>query len=1271
MARKAFLMGVNTFDLRYAESDASRMAEALRALTWDTEVALPAGKHRLRTSFDQFLRSCKPEDTVLLYYSGHAVLRAGRLHFVIEKSVPHQELLAFDDLRDPLNECRAKYKLAVLDCCHAGAGEQRLTIDKDPSFRLLAASERLEESKELEHLEGGFLTHRLARALSTYVPDIPLVGHELRLNAIYEWLKVQAEEYNQAKRGQVVPIPNLIGNQKYDVTLGTVVAPKSEAVVRPSVGGLPTFSQNDPVRSQFVGREEFLEDVYGALDGLVERAEGKKSSPRGRKVQLVWLHGFGGMGKTWFLRKIALEAASRQPTVRVALIDWDSPRWKEPLGDFDPSIPEQVFSTIAYRLSQLYGPAALDEYWRAKETVKKYREERETLEYQFDDALDALRKEDRSPEEPIGSIETQCQLSDSGKRARVSLRTTLRDAGLWSRDPDERQKLLVSVDGDPRRRASVFASWATEKAMHNAAVDPQRVLGTALRECARLVAKERPLLLILDTCEVLSLELEDQLRQVLAPLTDPSVFLLSLIASRRRPGAKWLLEIPRVNLYLVPFDEAVCFTAKEVEEAVARSNASRNIAALAHRATGGLPLAVQVVLDMCDDGGSVIEKLLRAEVRAGGEDGPAVRVIEMTEVVREVSDRFLRHLQRMGRQKDLRDIVALSLLDKVDRVSLEALWGESFASRIRALRTRYSLIGGNEDLHPTVREYLRARWRSEPSPEVGEIASELLEIIERQEPDRPRVALEQCEWTERWLNMASWVRRDEAMSKALEGFLVHMTFERSTIRLERLLRELVSQAPQEDGAHEAFISWLDGPAIERSVLKKGVLQYLMENVVDQSSRWTEGAFEFWKAWQLAEQHTWTVKYRTEDRKRVKSAVVELARACGHFERAVELFEELPRASQLARVYIKAAFYVGLHQPERRSITERAYSWSKKHGTVSDALWFERAGLLHNLGWYREAEDAYRRAIDERELRFEDKEMAYRGLVHCRQDHLDDSATAAAAAREALRNGLGEPFYEWLVKALKSERKYRAAVEVLHEELSAAWGRRAEQVQLEIAETLRWELDSGGEAEAHYREVLRRDARNVRAAMGLAACGGGEDAATVVREVMQKAEGISGDELNNIAWAYYLKGEQLDGAEMLAQRACEVGEEESEAVRAERVHTLACILVRRGSWRDAARFVRRWLEWVTLASLRARWKGYVMLFQEAVRQGCHEELARVIEEGKLGGCWIAVAWALRYARGSGEPEGLSREFAEMAREFRRQFGAEGEEKMEFPARSLLE
>ncbi|HUU91000.1 MAG TPA: SUMF1/EgtB/PvdO family nonheme iron enzyme, partial [Phycisphaerae bacterium] len=84
----------------------------------------------IRRSVDQFAKLAEPEDTVLVFFSGHGMMAedetgAGKKGYLmaVDSDRDPANNISIDWLKERLGACKAKTKLLVLDVCHAGSAK--------------------------------------------------------------------------------------------------------------------------------------------------------------------------------------------------------------------------------------------------------------------------------------------------------------------------------------------------------------------------------------------------------------------------------------------------------------------------------------------------------------------------------------------------------------------------------------------------------------------------------------------------------------------------------------------------------------------------------------------------------------------------------------------------------------------------------------------------------------------------------------------------------------------------------------------------------------------------------------------------------------------------------------------------------------------------------------------------------------------------------------------------------------------------------------------
>lgn len=237
MTKKAFLVGANTLGLKYADKDLALMKLALEKHGY-TIVSPPPTKSAIVNQFDNFIDNTAKTDTVIFYFSGHGYTPRGELQLVLEEELQNaRSSININNFTDALESCRAENKLIILDCCKAGAVGREWNPEQSERYRILTASERLEEGKELDQFQASFLTYYIHDALVSKCNKVADNDGVIRINKLYDWLYSQAQEHNAKKNARQVPLPNLLGNQKANFEIG-VVEQTQMSLIPPSQNSL-------------------------------------------------------------------------------------------------------------------------------------------------------------------------------------------------------------------------------------------------------------------------------------------------------------------------------------------------------------------------------------------------------------------------------------------------------------------------------------------------------------------------------------------------------------------------------------------------------------------------------------------------------------------------------------------------------------------------------------------------------------------------------------------------------------------------------------------------------------------------------------------------------------------------------------------------------------------------------------------------------------------------------------------------------------------------
>ncbi len=196
----ALIIGNNKYDdpklaqLKTPAADSQALAKVLG----DTKIGafdevtplINQTETQARRSISSFLINKKPDDLVMLYFSGHGVLDdRGRLYLALrdtQVNLLKATSIPSSFLADEMDSCRSKRQILVLDCCHSGAFERgtkgELKAITETTFEgsgfgrvVLTASDStqyaLEGDQVIKQTELSLFTHFLLEGLKTGEAD--------------------------------------------------------------------------------------------------------------------------------------------------------------------------------------------------------------------------------------------------------------------------------------------------------------------------------------------------------------------------------------------------------------------------------------------------------------------------------------------------------------------------------------------------------------------------------------------------------------------------------------------------------------------------------------------------------------------------------------------------------------------------------------------------------------------------------------------------------------------------------------------------------------------------------------------------------------------------------------------------------------------------------------------------------------------------------------------------------------------------------------------
>jgi hypothetical protein len=247
MIKRAFVIGANYKDLQYARSDAEAVLQSLHEQDYELpnfgpnndepkktgrnnlQDALPDQRHDVDTienKLGDLAGKCGLHDLFLFYFAGHGVVLGGELYLILDSSEEGKNntmLSAYRILEKVQNDnnCRASYKIIILDCCHSGAIFNQANFTHGVNYYIMAAAEDTEVVPEIEYdngqgrvLKGGFMSQHIAKALAGDVPAAANRRDKVTPFSLKEWMDEELHRFRTENDRFDIPQITLRGQSK-------------------------------------------------------------------------------------------------------------------------------------------------------------------------------------------------------------------------------------------------------------------------------------------------------------------------------------------------------------------------------------------------------------------------------------------------------------------------------------------------------------------------------------------------------------------------------------------------------------------------------------------------------------------------------------------------------------------------------------------------------------------------------------------------------------------------------------------------------------------------------------------------------------------------------------------------------------------------------------------------------------------------------------------------------------------------------------------------
>jgi Tfp pilus assembly protein PilF len=244
------------------------------------------------------------------------------------------------------------------------------------------------------------------------------------------------------------------------------------------------------------------------------------------------------------------------------------------------------------------------------------------------------------------------------------------------------------------------------------------------------------------------------------------------------------------------------------------------------------------------------------------------------------------------------------------------------------------------------------------------------------------------------------------------------------------------------------------------------------------------------------------------------------------------------------------------------------------------------------------------------------------------EHLNRADEAEAAYYLAIEldpkfalpwHNLGKLLKEQHNRFDEAEQAFHKAIE-LNPSYASAWK--------SLGSLLQHKLNRTPEAAAAYRKALELEPKDAKM---------WDDFGTLLSDNLNKPEEAekayrravrltpnNSSYLNNLAWQLYLNNKALDEAEEYSRRSVNAGPDKNLI----NVHTLACILMRRGIWVEAVKYARDFIRHGNDSLHKEAWPEIIMFFRDAVATGHANEAVQLIHDAECGESWRPLREALQ-------------------------------------------
>lgn len=214
MIKALLIKGVED-TLKYLDNDVKMLNEVFEELEIDVQTT-SGQKFPVLQDLCTIIDQLGSTDTLIIYYTGHGVIRNGKINFKLGKDNSIADYLSVNELLENTSNARTANIVLIFDCCYATATQAAWKDYASDKHILFLPSAKLEAVEELEEYKASFFTYCIYDSLKSNLLN---KKDKILLEDLYECTKEKAIQYNREK-ATTMPVPELFGARSKSIVIG-------------------------------------------------------------------------------------------------------------------------------------------------------------------------------------------------------------------------------------------------------------------------------------------------------------------------------------------------------------------------------------------------------------------------------------------------------------------------------------------------------------------------------------------------------------------------------------------------------------------------------------------------------------------------------------------------------------------------------------------------------------------------------------------------------------------------------------------------------------------------------------------------------------------------------------------------------------------------------------------------------------------------------------------------------------------------------------------